>query len=197
MREIASEYMNSIIMTVKIVERIIWLRKHQMDWNIFVVMLLIAITVSTFFVRFSHVSGGSMENTLEDGDYVLISNLFYTPERGDIIVFEDKDIDDSSPLVKRVIGVAGDTVRIERTSSSTYTVYLNGEVLTEDYVYVNGMHYRDPSGEWTVGDGEIFVLGDHRNVSRDSREFGPVRVEGILGKVLLRLYPFDSFGTVD
>jgi len=162
-----------------------------------VFMVLVALTIATFFVRFSQVSGSSMESTLYDGDLMLISNLFYTPARGDIVVFEDKDVDESSPLVKRVIGIAGDTVRIERGASGQYELYLNGELLDEDYVYINGAHYSDPTGEWTVGEGEVFVLGDHRNVSRDSREFGTVRVDGILGRVLIRIYPFDSFGTVD
>ena len=172
------------------------------DWlfdilELLTVTLGVAMLLLTFVIRTSRVDGGSMESTLHDGDQVLLYSLFYTPERGDIIVFEDKTTGNDNPLIKRVIAVEGDTVRIERNGMTSAKVYLNGELLEEDYILEDGSYYRDPSGEWTVGKGEVFVMGDHRNTSKDSREFGVIPIEGILGKVLLRYYPFDSFGGIE
>ena len=158
---------------------------------------LFVVVVLTFFLRGSQVSGGSMDTTLANGDQVFMYCFLYTPERGDIVVFQDKTTGTDEPLVKRVIALEGDTVRIERIDALSCNVYVNGELLEEDYVTVDGAYYKDPSGEWTVGKGEVFVMGDHRNTSRDSREFGPVPAESIIGKVIFRYLPFDSFGLID
>ncbi len=154
---------------------------------------LTVMVVSSFFFRHSEVIGSSMENTLHDGDHLIISDLFYTPARGDIIVCSDYSTGLKSPIVKRVIGIADDTVKIDKDGN----VMLNGEILDEPYVYINSAFpaYRD--GEWVVPEGEVFVMGDHRNVSEDSRSFGTVKVDSILGKVLLRFYPFDKFDVVN
>ena len=175
-------------------------------------LTLVAVFVlTTFFFRHSIVDGDSMMNTLQDKDVLIISGLFYTPEQFDIVVIEDHSTGYKYPLVKRVIAVGGDKVRV-----TEHGITVNGQELDEPYVFTDVLNYtynvyptdryfdtptlvyeEDYYYEFVVPEGEIFVLGDHRNVSRDSREFGPVRVEGIIGKVLLRLYPFDSFGTVD
>ncbi len=153
----------------------------------------IAVMVITgFFFRHSVVDGGSMEKTLSDGDILIISDFLYEPKRGDIVVFEDYKVSGDAALIKRIIGIEGDTVRIDREGN----VYVNGEPLLEDYVYESYKHAYN-EGEWVVGKGEIFVLGDHRNNSRDSEDFGPVNADSILGRVLFRFYPFDSFGAVD
>ena len=158
-----------------------------------IVFTFIAVMVITgFFIRHSVVDGGSMERTLHDKDVLIISDFLYEPKRGDIVVFEDYSVSGESALIKRIIGIEGDTVKIEKNG----TVYVNGEPLIEDYVYESMRHeYRE--GEWTVGEGEVFVLGDHRNNSRDSEDFGHIKSDGIIGRVLFRLYPFDSFGAVD
>ena len=153
---------------------------------------LAVMVVSSFFFRHSEVIGSSMENTLNDGDHLIISDLFYTPARGDIIVCSDYSTGLKTPIVKRVIGIAGDTVRIDEDGN----VYLNGELLDEPYVYINSAHSAYRPGEWVVPEGEVFVMGDHRNVSEDSRSFGTVKTDSILGKVLIRFYPFDKFGPV-
>lgn len=153
---------------------------------------LAVMVVSSFFFRHSEVIGSSMENTLNDGDHLIISDLFYTPARGDIIVCSDYSTGLKTPIVKRVIGIAGDTVRIDEDGN----VYLNGELLDEPYVYINSSHSAYRPGEWVVPDGEVFVMGDHRNVSEDSRSFGTVKTDSVLGKVLIRFYPFDKFGPV-
>ena len=135
-------------------------------------------------------------NTLVDGEHLIITDLFYTPERGDIIVFADYSAGQTRPYVKRVIGIAGDKVTVDSNGKVT----VNGEELDEEYVLVDGSF---PAGyygkECVVPEGEVFVLGDHRNASSDSATFPhtTVKVESILGKVLIRIYPLDKFGTVE
>ena len=160
--------------------------------ELFVFTLLAVMIVTTFFFRHSVVDGSSMENTLHDGEHLIISDLFYTPERGDIIVCEDYTTKIPKPIVKRVIGTPGDRVTI----SANGTVYVNGDMLDEDYVYIDGFYQQVPI-DIVVPEGEIFVMGDHRNVSADSREIGTVSIDSVLGKVLLRFYPFNKFGTVN
>ena len=161
--------------------------------ELFVFTFLAVMVISAFFFRHSEVEGSSMENALHDGDHLIISDFLYTPERGDIIVCSDYSTELKVPIVKRVIGIAGDIVKIDSDGS----VYLNGELLDEDYVYFSSVFPAYKPGEWQVDEGEVFVMGDHRNVSYDSREIGTVSVDSILGKVLLRFYPFDKFGTVE
>lgn len=160
--------------------------------ELFVFTLVAVMVITSFFFRHSVVDGSSMQNTLQDGEHLIISDVFYTPSRGDIIVFEDYSVGATAPYVKRVIGIAGDTVKVEADGG----VYVNGEKITEDYVYVNNTDLK-PTGEWTVSEGEVFVMGDHRNVSEDSRTFGPIDEDSILGKVILRFYPFSEFGAVE
>ncbi|MBQ2875721.1 MAG: signal peptidase I [Clostridia bacterium] len=148
------------------------------------------IILTSFFFRHSVIDGSSMENTLHDRDVVIISDFLYTPKRGDIVVLDDRSAHDGA-IVKRVIGIEGDRVTIERNGD----VYVNGKKLTEKYIYEDLPHsYKENT--WYVGKGEIFVLGDHRNVSDDSEDFGPVSVDSVLGKVLFRVWPFEVFGQV-
>ena len=161
----------------------------------FVFTVAIVLFISSFFFRHSEVDGGSMDNTLSDGEHLILYDLFYTPKRGDIVVFEDYSLDKKIPIVKRVIGIEGDTVRVENENGVS-VVYLNGERLDESYTLTDD-YDSHPSGEWTVGEGELFVLGDHRNVSWDGRSFGTIDSNSVLGMVVLRFYPFNKFGTVN
>ena len=171
------------------------------DWafevvEILVFALLTLLMLTTFVFRQTTVSGSSMEPTFSDGDKLIISDLFYTPERGDIIVFDDrsktgtitvngKEINgyDGGNVIKRVIGIEGDTVKIE-----------GGRVLckyagTDEYVILDLPLADIPTEKMdpiTVGAGELFVLGDNVNRSKDSTEVGTIRVESVLGKVILR-----------
>ena len=147
--------------------------------------------ITSFFIRHSVVDGRSMQNTLSHSDVVIISDFLYTPKRGDVVVFEDYSVSDT-PLIKRVIGIAGDTVEISRDG----TVYVNGEALVEDYVHLS-YGWVPRAGVYEIGEGEVFVLGDHRNLSMDSEDFGPVNAESIIGRVLFRLFPFDGFGAIE
>ena len=161
--------------------------------EMFIFTFVAVMLITTFFIRHSIVDGSSMETTLNDRDVVIISDLFYEPRRGDIVVFEDRDFSDKV-LIKRVIAVAGDRVTVMPSGD----VYVNGRLLEEDYVYESYGKQYNHIDNLLVGEGEIFVLGDHRNVSLDSEDYGrTVSVDSILGKVLFRLFPLDGFGAVD
>jgi signal peptidase I len=160
--------------------------------ELFVFTLLAIMLISTFAFRHSVVEGSSMETTLFGGDHLLVSDLFYEPERGDIIICDDKSkglfgID--APIVKRVIALEGDTVRIDIYGQ----VYINDILLEEDYLDPNmKVAARGEEYVLTVPEGQVFVLGDNRFYSKDSDEFGPIDEDSILGKVILRFYPFDK-----
>ena len=161
--------------------------------ELFVFTLLAVMVVSTFFLRQSIVDGESMMQTLENGDRLIIYSFMYTPDYGDIIVFEDYSTGEKKPLVKRVIGLPGDEITVRENG----VVYRNGELLKESYAFVDGAISAKLEGTWKIAEGEVFVMGDHRNDSKDSRELGPIDSNGILGKVIFRFYPFANIGKID
>jgi len=162
--------------------------------ELFVFTLLAVILLTTFIFRHAVVDGPSMQNTLQHGEHLIISDLFYTPEKGDIIVCQDRATGHYEPIVKRVIATEGDTIKILNS-----VVYVNGERLVEDYVFIDGPDSYADFPEVTVPENMLFVMGDHRNNSGDSRGFLTtfVREDAVLGKVIIRFYPFDKFGKVD
>ena len=144
------------------------------------------------------VKQGSMEYTLEPGQYLLVDKLtprFEPYDRSDIIVFNPSPawttgVD--TPYVKRVIGIAGDVIELRHGR-----VIVNDVVLEEPYVFQ--LQRTDVIGDrsrWVVAAGELFVLGDHRSGSADSRIFGPIPVESVIGRVWLRYWPPSSFGVL-
>ena len=149
-----------------------------------------AVLLLTLFVcRHSVVVGDSMTNTLKEGEHLIISDLFYKPQTGDIVVFDDVSVEDkskgeSSPLIKRVIAVGGQHVSITEQG-----IYVDGEKLSEPYVYT-GVY---EELELDVPEGSLFVMGDHRNNSLDSRAFGVIDEGAVLGRVLFRLLPFTIY----
>ena len=159
----------------------------------------IVIVLFTFFCRIAVVSGPSMESTLFNGEVLLVSDLFYEPTPGDIIVFQSNTIFDNEAIVKRVIATEGQVVDID---FQNWIVYVDGEAVEEPYIsaeagrYMNASDYTFPL---TVEPGKIFVMGDNRNLSTDSREkrIGLIDERFVLGRVLFRVLPTDSFGTVD
>ena len=179
-------------------------KPRVVDWvfdfaEMFVFVLLAVMILTSFVFKHSVVEGDSMRNTLHHGEHLIITDLFYTPKTGDIIVFEDYSTALRKPVVKRVIGLPGDTVEVALNDKKEYVVYVNGTELREDYA-LNIVDGDTPRvGVWTVAEDEIFVMGDNRYNSTDSRspQVGTVKIDSILGKVILRFYPFDKFGKVE
>lgn len=165
------------------------------DWGeALLISLTTVILVFVFGIRIIGVQGSSMLPTLNDSDQLLVSNLFYTPEKGDIVILT-KESFMNSPIVKRVIATEGDTVDID---FETGEVSVNGEILQEDYIAdITTTHY-DVTFPQVVPEGCIFVMGDNRNHSTDSRYggLGMVDTRYVIGKVLARVFPFDDIGTV-
>ncbi len=169
-------------------------RGELYEWAISLVTALVAcILVFIFILHPVDVDGDSMNNTLYNGDKMIVSNLFYTPKQGDIVVFR-KDEYKSEALVKRVIATEGQTVEIDFDKG---IVYVDGKALDEpytaDYTYIP----LDFSGIRTVPEGCVFVMGDNRNRSTDSRkaEIGMVDTRLILGKAVFIMFPLDRIGS--
>lgn len=157
------------------------------------IVLAITFLIITFVGQRTHVSGESMENTLDDGDQLIVDKLtyrFHDPERFDIIVFPFR-YKDNTYYIKRIIGLPGETVQI-----ADGEIYINGEVLEESY----GREVMQDAGlaaePITLGDDEYFVLGDNRNYSSDSRDpsVALIHRKEIIGRAWLRIWPLDSFG---
>jgi len=175
--------------------------EEAFDWvEIFSSAFLTVILLFTFIFRLVTVQGPSMQETLHEKENLIISNLFYTPKQGDIVVIQVPNPNFPTPIIKRVIAVEGQTVDFD---FETWTVYVDGEPITEPYVnYEQGKFMN--SGEnvanlpVTVEKGKIFVMGDNRNHSSDSRSssIGQVDVRNVVGRVLIRVFPFDKFGVV-
>jgi signal peptidase I len=164
--------------------------------------LIIFFVIQTFIAQPYRVEQLSMEQTLEPDQYVLVDKLtprFDTYKRGDIVVFNAPDDwvrgeDRETPFIKRVIGVAGDEVEIQDDG----LVYVNGVAIEEPYLYavdgeVQATTTSNEPPRWAIGEGELFVMGDHRMSSSDSRTFGPINVDDVIGRAWLRYWPFDTF----
>lgn len=163
-----------------------------MDWiNSIIVSFVILFLLFTFVFRAVGVSGRSMEPTLHNKDWLVITDFKYTAQFGDVVVVVQPN-DLNEPIIKRVIGVAGDTIDIDFTSGK---VYRNGQMLSEKYVKGPTNLSYDVKFPVTVPEGCVFVLGDNRNNSLDSRSsrIGFVDERYILGKASLRLFPFGDF----
>ncbi len=170
----------------------------------FVIVLAVLILVFTFVGRIITVDGPSMLPTLHDKDVLILRSIAYTPEQGDIVVLtKDFDHYEDQPIVKRVIATEGQTVNIDFWEGK---VYVDGVLLDEPYInnydlnpyqttkdYALGMEY-----PLTVPEGKIFVLGDNRDHSADSRyaDIGLVDERCILGRVMLTVWPFSEIGRV-
>ena len=178
--------------------------------EVFCYALATMMVLFLFVFRLVTVDGDSMRATLTNGDKLIISNLFYTPETGDIVVINPENHGDADePIIKRVIATEGQKVRIDYEN---WTVYVDGKKLDEPYIVemmniekqrwgsdtpMDGTNVPKYKNEFTVGANKVFVMGDNRNNSKDSRsrEYGEMGVNRILGKVIFRLTP--DFGAVD
>lgn len=167
------------------------------DWlEIITMSAAFALLLFTFIVRLAVVDGDSMNQTFHNGELLIISELMYTPENNDVVVFTSPNY--PNPIIKRIIATEGQTVDID---FETWTVTVDGRVIDEPYVNrtVGAMEDSDMQFPLTVPDGHVFVMGDNRNESLDSRNsrIGFVDERNILGEVKLRVTPFDKFGKVN
>lgn len=166
------------------------IKKEGLEWlKAIVIALLLVILVRTFFISSYVVKGSSMLPTLEDGNKLIVNKLVYRIgdlERFDVIVFHATEQDD---YVKRIIGLPGDTV--EYTNGQ---LYINGKLHEEKYLEDFRAAGADETGEFKVfvPEGKLFVLGDNRKDSRDSRDFGFVDIDNVVGKVNLRYWPLNE-----
>ena len=164
-----------------------------------VLTLVLFWVIQSFVAQPFQVQQFSMQNTIQDGQFVLVDRLtphFDHYHRGDIIVFTPpqavEESPDQKPFIKRIIGVEGDTVDIHDGK-----VFVNGIELVEPYVYSvdNKPQATVPYDEthaWTIGPGQLFVMGDHRARSSDSRVFGPILIKDVIGRAWLRYWPIED-----
>jgi signal peptidase I len=166
-----------------------------------VLTAIIFFVLQTFVAQPFKVEQVSMRDTIEDGQYVLVDKLtprFDGYHRGDIIVFSppaNAETQEGKPYIKRIIGVAGDRVAIDGGR-----VVVNGIAIDEPYLFAEGGVAQPTTahGEssWIVPSDELFVMGDHRERSSDSRDFGPIEVSRVVGRAWLRYWPITTFGVL-
>ncbi len=156
--------------------------------------LAFLVLLFTFVVRVVAVNGSSMVPTLNSGDRLLVQSSLFQVERGNVVVI-DSYIDYGKPLVKRVIAVGGDRVDI---NAETGEVFVNGQLLDEPYIAEATRQKGDMEFPLTVPEGYLFVMGDNRMHSTDSRyqDIGFIDERDILGQVLYRSYPFSAIGSI-
>jgi signal peptidase I len=167
-----------------------------------VLTLVIFFVIQNFVAQPFQVKLHSMERTFSEGDYVLVDRLTgrWSPySRGQVVVFQPPPAwtDQPEPYIKRVIGVGGDTVEVHDGQ-----VFVNGTALDEPYLFRNDAGVAEPTetsdqSRWVVPDGELFVMGDHRQESADSRVFGAIPSSSVIGRGVVRYWPLSKFWIVE
>lgn len=150
----------------------------------YIVIVVVVVLIRTFIITPVIVDGDSMKNTLKNGDILLLYKLS-SINRFDIIVLDEEK--DNEKIIKRVIGMPGETVAIKKGK-----IYINDKVIDDEYAYGETSDF----DKVTLADDQYFILGDNRLISKDSRYFGPIKDNEIKGKIVFRLFPFTKIGTV-
>lgn len=179
--------------------------KEIRDWVIAIaIAVVVSLLIRNFVFTLVKVQGESMQPTLQNEDRLYVNRFFYTPKKGDVVIFRPES-DPNRPYIKRVIATEGDTVYIDFTNGD---VYVNGNVIDEPYIkdktsrsgeYINGLI---ASGKYSkdnpivVEKDKIFVMGDNRNNSKDSRMIGQIPKDELIGGAVFRFWPLGKFGSV-
>ena len=166
-----------------------------------VLTFVIFFVIQNFVAQPFQVKQHSMERTFVEGDYVLVDRLtaLWSPyTRGQVVVFQPPPAlaEGKEPFIKRVIGVGGDTIEVRDGR-----VFVNGIALDEPYLFRNDAGLVEATEavdqtRWVVPEGQLFVMGDHRQVSEDGRVFGPIPVSSVIGRGVVRYWPLSEFGTI-
>lgn len=171
------------------------LTQNGYEWlYTFITAIATVVLVLTFVFRVVSVDGSSMNNTLYDKDKLLVTNFLYTPDNGDIVVISHGQ-NLNKPLIKRVIATEGQTLKIDFQKGE---VSVNGGIIDEPYIKDPTTKQGDAEIPKVIPEGMVFVMGDNRHNSKDSRftDVGLIPVTDIVGKAQLRIFPFSSFGTL-
>ncbi len=166
--------------------------RDMYDWiQCLIAALMICVILFAFFVRVIEVIGTSMNPTLNNSDKMLVSGLLYEPKVGDVVVFKKDSYDPDRALVKRVIAVGGQEINIDFDKG---IVYVDGQPIEEDYILEATHNKLDFIGPKEVPEGSVFVMGDNRNASTDSRkkEIDMLDTRLILGRAYYVIYPLTE-----
>ncbi len=170
--------------------------KDIYDWiQSLITALIVCVVMFSFFIRVIDVVGGSMNPTLINGDKMLVSGLFYKPKQGDVVVFKKDEYSPEKALVKRVIATENQVINIDFDQG---IVYVDDVPVQEDYIKELTYNKLDFIGPKTVPEGCVFVMGDNRNASIDSRksEIGMVDERLILGRAYMVIFPVNAVRTI-
>lgn len=170
------------------------MKKEIIEW---IIMLIVAISLAfiirMFIISTTSIQGESMEPTLKTSDKLFVNRIKFMVDnvkRGDIVEFHSPN-NGKDDFIKRVIALEGDVVEIKDN-----TVYVNGSALSEEYTSTGGYTTFRNENYWEIKKDEIFVLGDNRPNSNDSRSFGPIKKNTIVGIAFFRYYPFNNMGVM-
>ncbi len=192
--------------TLESVKKPINWRKELFDWiQAIVIALVISFLLKNFVLTLAKVQGESMEPTLQHEDRLYVNKLMYEPEKGDVIIFKPAS-DPDRPYIKRIIATEGDSVYID---FATGDVYVNDEIIDEPYInetthlmgsyierlMMNSEYSRE--NPIVIEKDKLFVMGDNRNASKDSREIGQVPEKEIIGHAIFRFWPLSNISGLD
>ncbi len=163
-------------------------QKKDMSWTSFFIFLALIVLFRIFVLEPHSVSGSSMENTFQDGDYVLVDKISYkfiSPKKGDVVVFNPpENVNNKNRFIKRIIATSGENIYVNENGT-----YINNNLIPENFVTFKSTKASD---NITLNNDQYFVMGDNRSVSYDSRYWGAINKDEIQGRVLIRLYPFNK-----